>query len=68
MTRQDIVMSSEINSVVHNNLFQNFTTAIVVTASKKDELSVEENPDHHVYTLANYTNVTTLGNDFHFFN
>ena len=66
MTRQDIVMSSEINSVVHNNLFQNLTTAVVAAATKKDELSVQENPNHHVYTLANDTNMTTLGKNFVF--
>ena len=54
-------MSSEINSGVHNNLFQNLTTAVVAAATKKDEFSVQENPHHHVNTLANYTNMTTLG-------
>ena len=66
MTRQNIVMSSEINSGVHNNLFQNLTTAVVAAATKKDEFSVQENPHHHVNTLANYTNMTTLGKNFGF--
>jgi hypothetical protein len=67
MSRQNNVMSSEINSGVHNNLFQNLTTAVVAAATKKDEFSVQENPHHHVNTLANYTNMTTLGKNIVFF-